>query len=156
FQHSQRHRRGVSRTVSATRRQPRGGVTNWTCGRKRDGAGSVTTGPGGPSLPTPRGPNRSGRILPQSHIDIRELLILAKAGRQPLPEAYRTAVGTHRTARHGDPEAVKRRADAFKTGFGPLIRPAWLRGEPGRVWDRWIAPADWLDGSRGAAAAVFC
>lgn len=34
--------------------------------------------------------------------------------------------------------------------------PKSLRGSARKAWQRYIAPAGWLDGSRGAAAIAFC
>jgi hypothetical protein len=49
-------------------------------------------------------------------------------------------------------EAVK----ASAVNFGPLIRPKYLRRFGREAWDRYIAPASWLDASREVAAVAFC
>ena len=64
--------------------------------------------------------------------------------------------GSLRPARHGDPTKVKQQAAAAVKQFGPLEKPKRLKGDAKITWERWIEPAIWLDGSRGAAAEAFC
>lgn len=71
-----------------------------------------------------------------------------KRGRRPLPGRLRLIEGTYRTDRHG-PEASDHAQE-------PLTKPAWLRGGISDAWDRFIAPAAWLDVFREPAALAFC
>lgn len=77
-------------------------------------------------------------------------------GRRPKPPFLRLVDGTHRPDRHGDAEATRNAAAKAAGKFGPLTKPKRLKPAAARAWDEWIAPAWWLDDSRGAAAIAFC
>lgn len=78
------------------------------------------------------------------------------SGRRPKPTHLRLVDGTHRPARHGDREEARAAVKRHATAFGPLQMPKDLRGEAKKAWERWIAPADWLDGSRAPTAIAVC
>ena len=42
------------------------------------------------------------------------------------------------------------------TSFLPLEKPDHLGPEASAIWDRLIAPAGWLDGSKHSGAVAFC
>lgn len=77
-------------------------------------------------------------------------------GRKPKPPHLRLVDGSHRADRHGDAAEVKEAASAAAAAFGRLQRPKHLKGFAKQAWDRWIAPAAWLDASREPAAVIFC
>ncbi len=80
---------------------------------------------------------------------------MATRGAKPKPARLRLVDGTHNVTRHG-PKADAEKVAAATDGFGKLTRPAFLKGEGRRAWDRYIAPAGWLDVAREAAAIAFC
>jgi hypothetical protein len=80
---------------------------------------------------------------------------LAK-GRKPKAIHLRLVDGTHRPERHGDPAAALEAVEKSAARFGPLERPRYLTGAAKAAWDRYIAPAEWLDASREPAAIAFC
>lgn len=77
-------------------------------------------------------------------------------GRKPKATHLRLVDGTHRTERHGDPAAAQRAVAQAAAGFGPLSRPRYLTGAAKAAWERYVAPAVWLDASREPAAIAFC
>ena len=77
-------------------------------------------------------------------------------GRRPKPPHLRLIDGTHRPHRHGDTAAAQQAASEAASAFGPLHRPKYLTGSAKEAWNRWVAPASWLDGSREPAAIAFC
>ena len=77
-------------------------------------------------------------------------------GRKPTPPHLRLVEGTHRADRHGDPKQTEDSVAAASAAFGPLGMPKYLKGAAKEAWSRYIAPAKWLDASRGAAAIAFC
>jgi len=80
---------------------------------------------------------------------------MATRGAKPKPSQLRLVDGTHRATRHGSVDDAK--AAVTQAGrFNDLKRPATLKGEARKAWDRYIAPAGWLDGSREPAAIAFC
>lgn len=81
---------------------------------------------------------------------------MARGGARPKPIHLRIVDGTHRTTRHGDVEGAKQAAGHAVEQFGKLSLPSHLKGHAARAWRDWIAPADWLDGSKSAAAIAFC
>lgn len=81
---------------------------------------------------------------------------MATRGAKPKAAVIRLVTGTHRKHRHGDADAVRERAERSAQAFGPLVRPKYLSGDALAAWKEWIEPASWLDGSRGAAAILFC
>lgn len=81
---------------------------------------------------------------------------MAQRGTKPKPTKLRLVTGTHNVTRHGPKEEAKKAAEAAQAGFGKLVRPAFLKGEGKKAWDRYIAPAGWLDASREPAAIAFC
>ncbi|MGY4605765.1 hypothetical protein ACVW16_004177 [Bradyrhizobium sp. USDA 4474] len=74
-------------------------------------------------------------------------------GRKPRPTHLRLVEGTYRADRHGGPNRLKAAAAGE---FGPLTRPTCLRRFAKEAWERYIAPASWLDTSREPAAIAFC
>ncbi|WP_027167304.1 hypothetical protein [Mesorhizobium sp. WSM3224] len=58
--------------------------------------------------------------------------------------------GSYRADRHGLVAADHGIAQ------GRLIKPAWLRGGASTAWDRFIAPAPWIDIFREPCAVAFC
>lgn len=81
---------------------------------------------------------------------------MAPRGAKPKPAHLRLVDGTHRTTRHGDAKAAREAAEQAVAAFGRLERPKHLRGTALSAWKEFIAPADWLDGSRKPAAIAFC
>lgn len=81
---------------------------------------------------------------------------MAARGARPKPAHLRLVDGTHRNTRHGDAALAKKTSEAAATTFGKLSKPRHLKGEAGKAWDRYIAPASWLDGSREPLAIAFC
>lgn len=77
-------------------------------------------------------------------------------GRRPKPSHLRLVEGTHRDDRHGSRSSVKAGIQRDLRSFGVLVRPTFLRKHGREAWDRYIAPATWLDGSREPAAIMFC
>jgi len=81
---------------------------------------------------------------------------MAARGAKPKPAALRLVTGTHNTTRHGKKGDAQTAVETAATAFGPLDKPGWLQGDASSAWDKWIAPAPWLDGSKEAAAIAFC
>ena len=81
---------------------------------------------------------------------------MAARGPKPKPGHLRLVQGTHRPGRHGDAEEVLQKAEASVATFGKIVRPKHLKGDAKKAWDKWIAPAPWLDASKEAAAISFC
>jgi hypothetical protein len=77
-------------------------------------------------------------------------------GRRPKPRHLRLVTCTHRVDRHGDVQDVQAAVTNESAAFGPLEMPRYLKGAARAAWIRYIAPAKWLDGSRGVSAIVFC
>lgn len=77
-------------------------------------------------------------------------------GRKPKLPHLRLVEGTHRADRHGPEKDARAGIAAASSAFGPLEMPKHLKGAAKEAWARYIAPAHWLDGSRGAAAIAFC
>lgn len=77
-------------------------------------------------------------------------------GPKPKSLALRLVDGSFRPSRHGDRNKVGAQVERDARAFGPLEKPKHLRGQAKAAWEKWIAPATWLDGSRGAAAEAFC
>lgn len=73
-------------------------------------------------------------------------------GRKPKPAHLRLVDGTHRSDRHGDAGKLGNAAAAF----GPLRMPPYFKRQARAAWQRYIAPASWLDASREPAAIAFC
>lgn len=81
---------------------------------------------------------------------------MAKRGARPKPTNLRVVTGSHRGDRHGDVESARSSVDRASEAFGPLRKPAGLKGEALRAWARYIEPAFWLDAAREPAAVAFC
>jgi hypothetical protein len=77
-------------------------------------------------------------------------------GRKPKAPHLRLIEGTHRPDRHGDRASVIRGVEQAAQAFGHLTRPTFLKQHARRAWDRYIAPAFWLDASREPSAIAFC
>jgi hypothetical protein len=78
---------------------------------------------------------------------------MIRRGRKPTPTKLRLILGGHRPTRHdvGD-------QGVSPTGprFNPPRKPASLKGVAAKAWQRYIAPATWLDITREPAAIAFC
>jgi hypothetical protein len=81
---------------------------------------------------------------------------MAARGARPKPAHLRLVDGTHRTARHGKADEARKATEAASDAFGKLTKPRHLKGEAAKAWDRYIAPAAWLDVSREPLAIAFC
>lgn len=81
---------------------------------------------------------------------------MAARGARPKPSHLRLVDGSHRRDRHGERARAQSAAAAMKAAFGPPLRPTHLKGASRRAWDRYIAPAHWLDTTREPAAIIFC
>ena len=81
---------------------------------------------------------------------------MATRGVKPKPAQLRLIDGTRNSTRHGSETALREKAEAAITAFGKLAMPKHLKGEAAKAWKQYIAPAAWLDASRGAAALAFC
>ena len=81
---------------------------------------------------------------------------MATRGAKPKPTRLRLVTGTNNVTRHGDAGEAEKSADFAAATFGKLVKPAYLRGQGAWAWQRYIAPASWLDASREAAAIAFC
>ncbi|NMM46573.1 M20 family metallopeptidase [Rhodospirillaceae bacterium KN72] len=77
-------------------------------------------------------------------------------GRKPKAPELRLIEGSHRSDRHGDPNAIKAGLGASKSAFGPVERPKGMKGEALKAWKQYIEPAFWLDASREPSAIAFC
>jgi hypothetical protein len=79
-------------------------------------------------------------------------------GRKRKPAHLRLVEGWNVT-RHGTEEelrAAAAKSAAAKSAFGKLSRPKHFKGFALEAWDRYVAPATWLDATREPAAIVFC
>ncbi|MGJ0236973.1 hypothetical protein ACQEPB_00430 [Novosphingobium fluoreni] len=81
---------------------------------------------------------------------------MAQRGAKPKPAHLHIVQGTRNVTRHGSEESLRERVEGAAAAFGGLKRPSYLRGEARKAWDRYVAPADWLDASREPAAIMFC
>lgn len=81
---------------------------------------------------------------------------MAARGAKPKAAHLRLVDGTHRPARHGRADDTRRAVDAASDAFGRLVKPRHLKAEAAKAWDRYIAPAAWLDVSREPLAIAFC
>jgi hypothetical protein len=81
---------------------------------------------------------------------------MATRGAKPKPAALRVVDGTRNATRHGSEGSLRDTATHGANAFGPLKKPAGLKGEAAKAWKRYIEPAYWLDGSREASAIAFC
>ncbi len=78
---------------------------------------------------------------------------MTKRGPKPKPARLRLIAGTHRPNRHGAKES---RAYLPTLPMDTLQKPSSLSPEASAAWDRFIAPATWLDRFRGPSAIAFC
>lgn len=78
--------------------------------------------------------------------------MVRRRGPAPTPPALRLVEGTHRPDRHG-PDDV---AETAHAAFGEPVMPEHFEGEARQAWERYIAPAWWLDRSREPAAIILC
>ncbi|BCH10458.1 hypothetical protein MesoLj131c_47160 [Mesorhizobium sp. 131-3-5] len=74
-----------------------------------------------------------------------------KRGKRPLPGRLRVIEGSYRADRHGLLSTDHQIAAEQR-----LIKPDWMRGGVADAWDRYIAPAGWLDVFREPSAIAFC
>ena len=81
---------------------------------------------------------------------------MATRGAKPKAAMLRLVDGTINVTRHGTQDEVREKAERAVLAFGKLERPKSLKGHAAAAWKRYIDPADWLDGSREAAAIAFC
>lgn len=81
---------------------------------------------------------------------------MAARGAKPKPARLRLVDGTNNVTRHGSEAEARKKIEAAENLFGKPVMPTALKGEASKAWKRWIAPADWLDGAREAAAIAFC
>lgn len=81
---------------------------------------------------------------------------MATRGAKPKAAHLRLIDGSHRSDRHGKKEDAAAAVEAISGIFGALQRPAYLKGEARKAWDRYIAPMTWLDASREPSAILFC
>lgn len=81
---------------------------------------------------------------------------MAVRGAKPKPTALRLITDRHDVSRHGKKADATTQVTTSVTTFGPIAKPAELQGDASSAWDKWIAPAPWLDGSKEAAAIAFC
>ena len=77
-------------------------------------------------------------------------------GRKPKAPSLRLIDGTHRDTRHGPADYAREAVDSARAAFGPLEMPAYLKGHARSAWKSYVAPAVWLDASRGVSALAFC
>ncbi len=77
---------------------------------------------------------------------------MATRGARPKLAHLRLVDGTHRNARHGKLAEAKEKVEQAAVAFGKLEKPSYPTGRAATAWKELIAPASWLDGSRGAAA----
>ena len=71
-------------------------------------------------------------------------------GRNPKPSALHVVEGTFRPSRHGTTPAVDLAAP------GPLVKPKYLKGAAGRVWDEVVPQLTWLTPVDATALAAWC
>ena len=81
---------------------------------------------------------------------------MATRGAKPKPAHLRVIDGTTNVTRHVPEAKARKIADEATAAFGKLVQPKHLKGEAAKAWKRYIAPADWLDGSKEPAAIAFC
>ena len=81
---------------------------------------------------------------------------MASRGAKPKPAHLRVIDGTHRNTRHGDAGKVREETEKASSVFGKPKLPTSLKGTARKAWDRYIAPAGWLDAAREPAAIAFC
>ena len=77
-------------------------------------------------------------------------------GRKPKAPHLRLIDGTHRDDRHGIASKVREAAATSATNFGPLRRPPQFKRFAREAWEKYVAPATWLDASREPAAIMLC
>lgn len=77
-------------------------------------------------------------------------------GRTPKPAHLRLVDGTHRPDRHGERIDTRSNVARAASAFGRPTRPKGFKGQALAAWERYIAPATWLDASREPAAIAFC
>ena len=78
--------------------------------------------------------------------------MVRRRGPAPTPPALHLVTGTHRPDRHGPAEM----AEHAQGAFGEPVMPEHFEGHAREAWERYIAPAWWLDRSREPAAIILC
>lgn len=81
---------------------------------------------------------------------------MAFRGAKPKPSHLHLVDGTRNVTRHGTEAELRENADGSSSAFGPIVKPKSLKSEAARAWQRYIAPAWWLDASKEASAIAFC
>lgn len=82
---------------------------------------------------------------------------MATRGAKPKPAHLRLVDGTRNATRHGSEKQLRKQVEEAVERFGKLSKPpSWMKGAALAAWKKYIAPADWLDGSREPAAIAFC
>ena len=66
------------------------------------------------------------------------------------PTALHVVAGTFKPSRHGEIAANEPRPT------GALQKPAYLKGKPGKVWDRIAIKLDWLTAADSDTLALWC
>jgi hypothetical protein len=74
---------------------------------------------------------------------------VAQPGPKRKPVKLHLVEGTLRKSRHGDQAEVAELVEQAAEVFGPLKRPAELKGVAKDAWDKWVAKASWQQGGRG-------
>lgn len=81
---------------------------------------------------------------------------MATRGPKPKPAHLHLVHGTRNPTRHGSEKKLRAKVEKAAAAFGKMTKPAHLNGEAAKAWQKWIAPAFWLDSSREASAIAFC
>ncbi len=88
-------------------------------------------------------------------------------GRKATPAHLRLVNGIRNTTRHGTEDELRQQVEDAQQAFGPLEKPnvfthrtgkAWAQfnEDASKAWDRYIAPAWWLDASKESLAIAYC
>lgn len=83
---------------------------------------------------------------------------MAHPGRRPKDPNLRIVEASHNVTRHGDKSAAEEAIQKQRSAFGRIAMPDTWGDKPEAVkaWERYIAPAWWLDATREMTAIAFC
>jgi hypothetical protein len=81
-------------------------------------------------------------------------------GRKPTPPHLHLVQGTRNTTRHGTEDELRTKIEQGLNTFGTPVKPEIFTQKKydiaSQTWDRYIAPAWWLDASREMLAIGYC
>jgi hypothetical protein len=82
--------------------------------------------------------------------------MVTKRGAKPKPNYLQLIDGTRNPTLHASEREMKAQIEISRTSFGKLTMPKDLKKDGTLAWQRYVAPAFWLDASREPAAIAFC